>query len=847
MPNQENQLLDLSDWFDDEVKKSEKKLAKKSEKKKKSGDFKPDENRFQDENSQLSALKRNHLDKEEQKQHKIKETLTPSEKFLEKQTKQAIELFKNNNKRLKFHKERIEILTEQFKQYNKIGNKEAANACEEELNRLKKEYTITITAFEQTSKEDYEKFNEKINITDIKKSIKETEEALEQAKLESNSSEILRLKNKLNEENLKLEESENHNMWLVQKEEVKLKIKEINETIRTSNFTSISRIMTDIKKGLEILNKIELLEDKDASQNIDEIEDLEDQLNDIETNQDILEDIEYEIEEDENGASESVYLMKLSEITKLPIQERIVKLVELIHSIIPDKLKSTYTVDKIQTLIVANNQKTIKQIINKFKNEKEIEKFRERKEELENELNSLNNKLKKNSNIVDFIFDYLNYDETDDEEKAVSRNILIQYSILWSKKIINKVISQFNLIQDKELISDLMSEAATVISVYSDKWFKNRAEGKIREWFNFIAVPIKQSLVKFIIEWRSHGTISGTAARQIDYELKKRINDIKTSLGKDNLSEESENILTEYATKLVEQEGLSDMFKNIDNASTFEARVGGGSGDEDKIDFGSYMSKDELDPYQRGEIQIAHNELIKNMGKLLSLLEPDKKTKKKTQIFTADEILLIKLELGLIYNKKTNKNYTQKECAFIITQFCLNNNLPIGGNKDISKTERNIGKPRNEWTISPSGYNTRKINIFGNLQLVQAAKKRWEMYEKGLLKTKPTEKSRILIRGKLFEILDRPENQELKDTFKDLCEFLRDSSCIREISAEALENNELIDTIDTERTVNLNYNKDDVFVNNKIDVDLVIGDTEYEDNEISEIWSDMIDFTGLNI
>ena len=837
MANQQvnnDEILDIEHYLSYE--KAVKSAKKKTEKEKsgKKGNFKPDDDRKQDEHQQINTLNKNHNGKE--KKEASVDKIMDSRKFLSTIAKESLERFKNNNKRLKFHKERIDILKAEMKKYIKIGNKEAAEKCQNEINRLQEEYDISINAFEQTKKEDYEKFFDKINVSDIKKELKQTKQKLDEAIQNSDADAVIKLQDMLNEQQMQLEDAQNHNMWLDEKKEIKLKLKEINESLRTANFSTISRIMTNISDTRKALQKIENKEEKEQ----EDYEALEDLLykEDIESSK----EIEDEINLDEDDAEESDYLYKLNELTKLPINERIDALAKLIRSIIPQNLKNKYPLSEIKLLIEQNKQKIIKDIISRYKNEKEIESIKAQKEQLENELNTLNSKLKKNANIVDFIFEYLHYDESNENEQKLSKDILIQYAIIWSQKIVNSLISKNN-ITDSDFISDLIAEAALQLSIFTDKWFQKRKEGYKREFFNYLAVPIRQNLIKFIVEWRSHGTITGSSARTLDHDFNKRLESIKVELtekyGKNPLTGKLDQVWEEYAYELAARE---DTLSLVQNASDFEAMIGGKSGDEDKVDFGSYVAKSELDSIEAGEAKIAHNELIKNMAEFLSMFELDKKTKKKQQIFDKQEILIFQLELGLIYNKQTGKNYTQAECAKILTQYSLANNLPIG--KDLANTEANFGKPKSEWTISSSAYNTRKIDLFGNYQLVLEGRKRAERYEKGLTNVKPskTDLSRKLVRGKLFDVLDK--NPQLKQVFSDLIELIG-TRFIRELSAS--EDNNLMDNIDSTREAKLKLSEDESLINGQINVDLVVGDTNYDDNEFADVWTNMIDFTGINI
>ena len=812
MANQQNQILDLSDFLDMEIAKSEKKLKKKSETKtgKKKTYNKPDSNRFQDEDAQVYTLNKGN------KTQKVQETLTNPLSFLKNKTKKALDFYKTSNKRIRFHKERIEIIKSELKKYIKIGNSEAIEKCNLELERLQQDYKKTIDAFEQTKKEDYENFNDKVDIKEIKDEIKSIKIQIEKASENLDSEKIISLQEKLKEYNHKLEESENHNMWLDEKKEVLNKLKIINEKIRTSNFSSISRILTNIKEDLKIIEN---------SKKSKDYESLEDLLNSYDNES--LEEIENEINEDIDSY-ESEYLMQLSEICKLPIYERIEELAKLIYSILPKKYKLKYSLKNIQTLIETNNQKTIKEIINQFKDTEELESLKEQKEELETNLNGLNSKLKKNQNIIDFIFGYLEYDNSTKEEQLESRNILIQYSLIWSEKIVNRLVNQYNLYaKDKDLIEDLIAQSALIITEKVDVWLENKQKGSKQEWFNFIAPTLRQLLINYIIEWNNHGTISGTNARDINFKNKKKIESIKASLQKEHginkLTGKLDEIWEDYAEFLI---GKNELL-GIESASDREAIIGGNSGDEQKIDYVDYSSKIDLDPIEKGEALLIQDELIKNMSILLSLFDNNEKTGKKEKVFTDEEILVIKLELGILYNEKTGKEYDGDEKAEIISRF---------------RKQRGLKKRFTNDSMTYSNYSTIKKNVFGNAIEHSAYLEKVKRYEKGL-GPKPSDKAKnqTLFEGKLIRILkSRPE---LLKAFADLREYIR-TTHVRELS---LTETDLNSAIENARLNVSNENQDTEFVNTVVNLDLILGDTNYSDDSFTDIWSEMIDFTGLNI
>ncbi len=806
--------LDIDKYLETAVEKTEKK-RKKKEVTKKSGNFKPTD-RFQDEEAEAKTLRKNHRKtNKEKEQQKLKEILTPSNYYLRDKTKKSIELYKSSNKRIKYHKERIEIIKEEIKKYIKIGNTEAVEKCNQELMILEKDYQQVMVAFEQTKKEDYTNLFDKIDINDIKETIKDIEKDLLTAQNNGDADKILELQDELKDYNYKLEEAENHNMWLEQKNEIKSKLTKINERIRTSNFNSITRILKNIKEELQII-------ENHKKNNFDDIEDY------ISVDNESFEEIENERNENIDNY-ESDFLMELSEICKLPVYDRIEQLAKLIHSILPTKNKTKFNLDKIKKLIIANDQKTIKVIINKFKNQEELDAYIQEKENLENELNELNSKLKKNANIIDYIFSYLDYDNSDENIQKESKDILIQYSIGWSEKIINRLVSQYNLYStDKNLIDDLWAESAKVICEFADKWFKKRQEGSKQEWFNYIAPVIRQYLINFIIEWKNHGTISGTNARDIDFKNKKQIENIKASLIKEHglnpLTGKLDEVWERYADEIINRTELL----GIDNASTREALIGGNSGDEEKIDYADYASKSELDTIERGEALLVQNELIKNMGELLSLFDNNSKTGKKEKIFTDLEILIIKLELGLIYNQKTGKEYTGEEKAKIVSNFIIKNGL----------RRRFTGD-----SMTESNYTTLKQNIFGNSIEHSAYLEKVKRYEKGLgPKPSDSAKNSVLIEGKLTKILK--SKPELFKAFSDLREYIK-SSFVTELS---LTETDLNNAIDSARLSELNKHQDSEFVSSVVNLDLILGDdVNSNDDNISDVWSEMVDFIGIDI
>lgn len=824
MANQQNQVLDLENWLEETKTKKTKGYHPKNE------------TRQETEQRQSSVLTRNY-NKDDNKQDSIKglNYKKSDTDFLKRIAKTQVDSFIHNNKKIRFHKERIEIINAELKKYLKAGNKEAAEECNKELVRLQHEYKYIIDKLKPITYKDIKNSNIIISTDDLVAERNEKELALKDAVSQEEKFALQKELVKINDE---IADAENHNMLIHEKDELSAQIKDINEQIRLEKVSPIIKLIRETFKELAETTQIydyEVIDDYISAPAKKKIDELPDDVD--------FDDVDF----DEEGNVYQNNDFYISKIERLPLKERLNAIILLVS-----KRTGLSKYDVEEALIgkeigddddekskkIVTDIKFIEKALKASENKELIKTLNQEKEDLQNKKQSIDNRLKGRENIVDIIFDFLGYDEENEVEIYQTQNLLASSTVSYVINLVKNVCNKYG-VTDNDVINDAIGESMEVLWKKCTEWFANRKLGQIINWHAYIFKSICQVARRFILGWNASGTISGTNIQTINYFRNKRYNQMLESYIAENPnSVTKDGKVPDYVEKLIWSMVDNEDFnpdKLVSNASQVEATIGGE--DSDKVNYENFESAATRDNNSLVELKFMHDDLLKNIGKLLSVLEikyvKDKKTGKIKKVTSTNKWLdpldcfLIKFRFGFITvdGKNGIRNYTAAEMLPIINEFI----------KKINYYTRAKDGELNESSLS-----YRMNALFGNRKLYEEDLKRWKLYEEGIGPKPKTKRPRKLIKGKFWKILEA--YPELKDAFKTLMhEMLTDTDAIL-FSNE--NENKFIETFDN---ASLALNKIDGIENNNINLDLVLGDDEDSNTDFAEVWTEMIDFTGLNI
>ncbi len=819
------EIINLEDFVSDVDNLMAKSKEKKSGRKGRKPANKPvDKN--ENEERQNIALTRTRVKEQEQK---FQETVYSmyGNNFLTKITRDYIQNFENTNNRVKSAKERMAIIQAEMAQYRRNGNYDAVKACEEELARVRKDFDVTQKALkEKTNDKSASAFIE-INVNELDDKLTDLTSKLDVVKTPEAKYE---LECKINDIKEEISEAEIHNANLIKFNKLKKQISKLKEERREADFKPLARLLTDINKELEIVKKHSDFGDFESLENMLEKENIEALTKNAliaEFSENEISDANADIDDEIENSN---YINTIAEINGMGLKDKIKELAKLIVSILPKSSK--VTTSHIEFLIKEGKHKRIKDLVNQFKNNERVEAIDKELEKLTNQRDETLSQLKNRGNIADFVFDFLKYDEADENSQMVAKSVLIASSVKWMVQIVRNILYKYGS-TDKQLYDDCVSEGAVIICERANHWFKARSEGKEQEWFAYIATAISQGVRKFIATWRSSGTISGSNTRQIIFDQNKRFNHLlKTYIDEHpsavNKNGDVEQWAKDYIQTIIDKEEMQTL--SIEQASAFEAGIArGGDGNEEKVNYDNFAALDTRQEISLPETKLACEELVRNMGKFFALLDTDKNGKPiHKHIFTGIDILIIKFTLGLEYDKSTGKRYSQQMCIKLCNEYIKKHP------QEKIKTPTGLF-PEN----STSSYSTRKTVLFGNETAMKKYNEQRSLYRQGLIDVKPEKPTNI--RGKLQEVLDA--NPDLKNAFEELCVLL-DNFFIGELSSTE---KQLVDVIDEEREKSLNNHQQEI-LNKSINLDLALGDDELNSLEdFSSAYSQMIDFTGLKL
>ena len=819
---------DINDYLDTDVKPKKKSSNNK--------EFHPkDPDRSQFEQAQSSVLKRVHDEEkreELERQKKEKEDslkkYNPNENFYRRINDEKIKNFAKNNKRTKYNQQRIEILKAEIEQYKKIGNKEAIKLCKEELQKLQNESKFIAKKLKPKSKEDIKNNNSILSTDELIKEKKLKEKALKRAVTEE---EIETITDELESINEQIENTETHNVLVSEKKVLNKELRDIKEQIKLEKVSPILSVLDETLSGLNSIEKyISNIDDNDVA-------DLDDFLNnqndsyiddkniDSLSDEDDLDDFDF----DEDG---NIYESKdyyISTIKALPIKERLPILIRLISK------RTGKDIYSIESLINDKKTSVIKKLLQNSENKELIEELESQKSEIQSNINKINSQINGSENIIDIIFDFLDYDEKNEMEQYQSKELLMASSASYISNLATNICNK-NSVSDNQVIKDAIATAYCFAWSKVDDFFKARENGEYLNWNQFIFKNIAQETTRFIYEWKASGTISGTSIQSNSYKRKNRYKALLQPFI-DNGMVKNENSVPQYIENLiwdaVDKEEYSVDFNTITNASETEAIVGGDDGYRDGYD--NLESASNRDNASEIELKLEHETLIKSISEFLNLFKIEVKTKPdgtvisktKSKYFTPLECFLFKYKFGFITGIGKSgqvKNPSAQEIMIAANEFMKKTGirLPKGGLFTMdAKGESNL-----------SHMMTR---IFGNRTAYDLNQKKLKYYEQGLISKKPGEKE--LIEGKIHKILK--EYPEFAKAFKHLLQDMAANSYSVILSNQ--NNDELNNTFDT---VAFELMSDDETVkNNSIDLSLVLGDDETSDDDLS-LWSEMIDYTN---